>query len=62
MKVLERGLKASALKMTVDKRSFYRKDDSEYSTSLFRISGLNDRKGFYSYIYRGNQSNFASVE
>jgi CRISPR/Cas system-associated protein Cas7 (RAMP superfamily) len=62
MKVLEKGLKAAALKLPTDKRSYYRKDEPDYNTSVFRVSGVNDAKGFYSYIYRGNQSNFASVE
>ena len=54
MKVLERGLKAAALKIPFAKRSYYRQNDPEYGQNLFRVSGINDSKGFYSYVYRGN--------
>ena len=62
MKCFETGLKAAAKKLPISKKSFYRQTDPEYGQNLFRVSGVNDSKGFYSYVYRGNQSKFSSVE
>ena len=43
-------------------RNYYRESDAEYGQQVYRVSDPNTSVGFYSFVYRANQSRFGSTE